>query len=439
MRDLHIIGGGPAGLAMGYHAKKNKIPFKIYEASNYVGGNCRTIEFADFKFDTGAHRFHNKDEEVTKIIKSLLKDDFKKINVPSKIYSGGQMINFPLELPNLMTSLDKSVITKIIFENIFKPLAYNKISNNFRDLAYKNYGKTLSELFLINYSEKLWGRQTDLLQHDISGNRLKHLNIFSILKNMIGMQIKDSEHLDGSFYYPKNGFGTIFEAIKDYIGIDSIQLGSKVSEIHHKDNSIDGILVDGKFIQTETLVSTLPLNIFINILRPQPPKEIVDQINKIEFRFLRLCVIFLNMESFSENASIYFPENEFPFTRIYEPKNRSKAMAPNDKTCIVIEIPCESNDSIYNCSEDEFFKTIISCLIKNDFIDKKDIIDSTSLKVPYAYPILNHNLKSTLKMINNYVNTYKNLFNIGRSAQFQYMHTHDLFSEAKQKISKIYN
>ena len=161
MRDLHIIGGGPAGLAMGYHAKKNKIPFKIYEASNYVGGN-------------------------------------------------------------------------------------------------------------------------------ISGNRLKHLNIFSILKNMIGMQIKDSEHLDGSFYYPKNGFGTIFEAIKDYIGIDSIQLGSKVSEIHHKDNSIDGILVDGKFIQTETLVSTLPLNIFINILRPQPPKEIVDQINKIEFRFLRL-------------------------------------------------------------------------------------------------------------------------------------------------------
>ena len=55
-----------------------------------------------------------------------------------------------------------------------------------------------------------------------------------------------------------------------------------------------------------------------------------------------------------------------------------------------------------------------------------------------SIPIQN-NSKPTLKMINNYVNTYKNLFNIGRSAQFQYMHTHDLFSEAKQKISKIYN
>ena len=110
--------------------------------------------------------------------------------LPSKIFSDGKMINFPLEFTNLNRSLDKTVILKIIFENIFKSFSFNKLPNNFRDLAYKNYGKTLSELFLINYSEKLWGRKADSLKDDISGNRLKHLNIISMFKNMIGLQKK---------------------------------------------------------------------------------------------------------------------------------------------------------------------------------------------------------------------------------------------------------
>ena len=437
MKELHIIGGGPAGLAIGYHAKKNKIPIKIYEGSDFVGGNCRTIEFGDFKYDTGAHRFHNKDEETTSIIKSLLKDELLNINVPSKIFSDGKMINFPLEFTNLNRSLDKTVILKIIFENIFKSFSFNKLPNNFRDLAYKNYGKTLSELFLINYSEKLWGRKADSLKDDISGNRLKHLNIISMFKNMIGLQKKDAEHLDGSFYYPKNGYGTIFEAIKEYIGSESFQFSSKVSEIHHKENLITGILVNDKLIQTENLVSTLPLNVLINILRPHPPKEILEQINKIEFRFLRLGVICLDIKSFSENASIYFPEKGIPFTRIYEPKNRSKAMAPKDKTCIVVEVPCEKDDLLYNCDDDQFLEIIIVSLLKNNLIDKKNIIDSISLKVPYAYPILNQSSIPNLEKITSFVKTYTNLCNIGRSAQFQYLHTHDLFLQAKQKISQF--
>ena len=181
----------------------------------------------------------------------------------------------------------------------------------------------------------------------------------------------------------------------------------------------------------------MPLNVLINILRPHPPKEILEQINNIEFRFLRLGVICLDIKSFSENASIYFPEKDIPFTRIYEPKNRSKAMAPKDKTCIVVEVPCEKDDLLYNCDDDQFLEIIIVSLLKNNLIDKNNIIDSISLKVPYAYPILNQSSIPNLEKITSFVKTYTNLCNIGRSAQFQYLHTHDLFLQAKQKISQF--
>ena len=54
---------------------------------------------------------------------------------------------------------------------------------------------------------------------------------------------------------------------------------------------------------------------------------------------LKLCAIFLDIERCSDNASIYFPSKDIPFTRLYEPKNRSNYMAPKRQTCIVVEFP----------------------------------------------------------------------------------------------------
>lgn len=38
-KSLTILGAGPAGLALGFFAKRKSIQFKIYEKSNQVGGN----------------------------------------------------------------------------------------------------------------------------------------------------------------------------------------------------------------------------------------------------------------------------------------------------------------------------------------------------------------------------------------------------------------
>ena len=43
----------------------------------------------------------------------------------------------------------------------------------------------------------------------------------------------------------------------------------------------------------------------------------------------------------------YFPEPKFPFTRLYEPKNRSKKMAPDEQTAIVLELPCYNDEAIW--------------------------------------------------------------------------------------------
>ena len=438
--DIKIIGGGPAGLAVAYYAKKRNLSFQVYERSNVVGGNCRTVSFDQFKYDLGAHRLHDKDEKVTKAIKELLGKDLIKVDAPSKIYHREKMINFPLELPNIFQMFDYPQIIKIFMENIVNRIKVKKTPRNFKELAYQTYGKTLSNLFLINYTEKLWGDNCQHLDSSISGERLKNLNLNTMIKSFFKYNPKESEHLDGSFYYPVNGFGDIFESMKNFIGINHISFDSIITRIVHDGKEIKNInLLNKGNIDIEHLFCTIPLNIIINILQPAPPKEIIDIVNQIQFRSLRLCILTLNQTIFTENASIYFPDSKFPFTRIYEPKNRSDKMAPIDKTCIVVEVPCNSDELIYQLPENEFIEEIKSILINNNLVDSGNIISSTSRKMEYAYPVLSIGIKAKIYKVLEYLSQFKNLYLIGRSAQFKYVHTHDLFRYANEKIEQITN
>ena len=438
--DLHIIGGGPAGLVAGYFAKQQNLTAQILEGSSELGGNCRTISFGEFMYDTGAHRFHDKNKDVTDIIKTLMGDELLKVNSPSKIFWKKKLINFPLEFSNIFKTLDKTIIIKIFLENIINIFSSNKDNMNFKELSYKNYGKTLAELFLINYTEKLWGLKANDLNNKIAGDRLKGLNLSSIIEDLFKKNNINQKHLDGSFYYPKNGFGSIFKSIGDYVGQENISFNSNVVEIHHDNNLIKNLIVENnEAFPIKSLISTLPLNLLIKYLRPTAPKDIMNISNNLKYRGLRLAIISLDLNSFSDNASIYYPQSNIPFTRIYEPKNRSKNMAPSDKTCIVVEVPCQPEDLIYNNSEDEFLDKIKYALLKYTHINESNIINTSSQKVPFAYPILDYNIDDKLNKIFSYLSIFKNLNLLGRSAEFKYLHTHDLFIRANQIVNTISN
>ena len=434
---LHILGGGPAGLAVGYFAQKKKINLEIYEASNKVGGNCKTIINKEYRFDTGAHRFHDKHDEITLELKDLMGDDLLKVSVPSKIFRAGNMINFPLNSLNLLKNLKFSTLLNVIYENILNSCRSFESPNNFKDLAQIRYGRTLSNLFLMNYTKKLWGKDPTKLETSISGDRLKNLDLVSFLKETI-FKTSLNKHLDGSFYYPRYGFGTIFENIEEYIGSEKIKLQTPVKMLKHDGSKIKEIINgEEKVLDVDTVINSLPLNILINILNPAPPRKIIEAIDSLNYRNLRLCILFLDMPYFSENASIYFPEKKFPFTRIYEPKNRSKVMAPLDKTCIVIEIPYSNDDEIHLMSEIKLFNEISSMLIDSRLLKNNNIIGHTFFNIDYAYPVMEVGTKNKLIPVFNYLNKFKNLYNIGRGAEFKYIHTHDIFKKASLIIDEI--
>ena len=91
-----ILGGGIAGLSVGYFAKKQGYSFKILESTKRIGGNCITFSHRGFLFDSGAHRFHNKYIDVTKEVLELLNANLHEVSAPSQIYDDGRFFDFPI-------------------------------------------------------------------------------------------------------------------------------------------------------------------------------------------------------------------------------------------------------------------------------------------------------------------------------------------------------
>ncbi len=78
--EVVIIGGGIAGLYAAYELKKNRVPFKIFEASSRLGGKIQTID----KTEWGAFEFSKNDTILNALAKEL---NVEKTDLDSKTWT----------------------------------------------------------------------------------------------------------------------------------------------------------------------------------------------------------------------------------------------------------------------------------------------------------------------------------------------------------------
>jgi len=438
-KHVTILGGGPAGLATAYFAKKHSIDYDLYELKDQFGGNCVTIKHKGHLFDSGAHRLHDVNKDVTEVYKDLLGENLVRIEVPSQIYRDGFYIDFPISPFNLIKYLGIFPFIlesfKLLFSRLAKPGSYY---NNFEDFAVRKYGKKISKLFLIEYSEKLWGLKAKDLSVKISGKRLKGLNIYTLILEFFFKNKVKTKHLDGAFFYPKFGIGMLADSFVRKLNTENLHSNSKITSIEHSENKIVSIQVNSsKKISVNNLVSSLPINVFINSLSPQPPKEIIDVANNIKFRDLILVAIFLNVDRVNTNGSMYFPSSKFCFTRVYEPKNRSSYMSPKHMTSLIVEIPCYKESDFWMMDDDYLSDLIITDLCDISIISKESVESFKIFKIPNAYPILEKDFDLKTTKLFNYLKSFKNLKLIGRNGLFQYSHIHDQIISASNVVKSL--
>jgi protoporphyrinogen oxidase len=291
---------------------------------------------------------------------------------------------------------------------------------------------------LLNYSEKLWGLPAADLSPDAATRRLKGLSLTSLVSEVVFAHRK-SGHLDGSFLYPRQGYGRICEALQQSLPASALRRQQDVVRLECSDGHVTRIeFASGEAIVPRgQILSTLPLTALVSLLGEALPKEAHEAARALHFRHLRLVFLRLGQPQVSGNASIYVPDLGLSVSRIYEPRNRSAAMAPPGETALVAEVPCFLGDHVGRMSEQAVAEKVIGELAGLGLIERSRVIEWKHHFVRNAYPVYARGYADHVGVIRSALLPIENLDTLGRAGQFVYSHLHDQLRYAKDYVAAL--
>ena len=112
-------------------------------------------------------------------------------------------------------------------------------------------------------------------------------------------------------------------------------------------------------------------------------------------------------------------------------------MAPEGQTVVVLELPCYSEDAVWNMPEATLQTEVWSALQHVKPIPQEEVIHYQIYKLPFAYPVLEVGFEENVARLVAYFETFENLYLTGRNSLFRYLHLHDLFKSGKEAIEQI--
>ena len=477
-----IIGAGPAGLTAAYElVTRTNIKPIVLEQSNKIGGISRTEVYKGNRIDIGGHRFFSKSKVVMDWWQRILpiqghpsKDElhiqntnlqkqiFQKLSKSgpnpektdrvmlirsrlSRIFFMRKFFNYPINLNwETIASLGFLKIIKIGWTYTLIQVFPPKQIDSLEDFLISRFGKELYETFFKDYTEKVWGVPCSKISSEWGAQRIKGLSVTKTIIHAIkAIFVKDQSinqertetSLIEQFMYPKLGPGQLWEAVTKIIEdkggtivfnarVTSLKSSDKqiteVGYINQNTNAIEALKGDFVF-------SSMPVKHLVRAFGDHAPDNVKKVGNGLLYRdFITVGLLLNELKITNANNRlisdnwIYIQENDVKLGRLQIFNNWSPYLVKDPKKVwIGLEYFCNKGDDLWNMEDSQFIKFAIDELHKIDIIDKNDVIDSTIIKVPKAYPAY-FGTYERFDEIKAFTNAFENLFLIGRNGMHKY-------------------
>ena len=428
VRQVVVIGAGPAGLTAAYELAKLDSKPVVIEKGDKVGGIARTEAYKGFYFDMGGHRFFTKVEEVNKTWREILGDKFLHRPRLSRIYYNRKFFDYPLKPMNALAGLGLWQSILITLSYIRWQLRPYPQEETFEQWVTNRFGRRLFRIFFKAYTEKVWGISCSELKAEWAAQRIKDLSLKTVLLNMFVTPKKTIKTLIDQFDYPQRGPGMMWNAIKGEVEKrgGSVRLNSEVVAIHNGGgkyiHSVE-IACNGhkEIIRGSEFISSMPITEFVKKLDPPAPTEVLRAADKLRYRdFLTVCLIVNQPNLFPDNW-IYIHDPAVSVGRIQNFKNWSPHMVPDDtKTSLGLEYFCNEGDELWNMTDADLIE-LGKCELEHiGLASPADIEDGCVFRVPKAYPIYDTEYREYLATVKDFVGSLENYQTIGRNGLHRY-------------------
>ncbi|MCD6346092.1 MAG: NAD(P)/FAD-dependent oxidoreductase [Bacteroidales bacterium] len=478
-----IIGAGPAGLTAAYEmASRTDYKVIVLEETDLVGGISRTVNYKGNRMDIGGHRFFSKSDRVMNWWLNFLPiqqiSDLDKLTLSyhqkttsfakpgvgpdpdvedkvmlvrkrlSRIFFLKKFFNYPIRFNwNTLRFLGLFRIIRIAVSYFYARVFKIRHEASLEDFFINRFGKVLYKTFFKDYTEKVWGVSCDQIKPEWGAQRVKGLSVSKALWHALRSIVpKDTgirqKHVETSlidrFLYPKFGPGQLWEAVKENIESQGVEIlmNHRVDSIDRNSLHITNIgvtkMATGETISIEgdVFFSTMPVKNLIGSLHPPPPKSVLKVSDGLIYRdFIAVGVLLNKMQTGSDNSNpsdcvpdnwIYIQENYVKVGRIQVFNNWSPYMVSDPtKVWLGMEYFCNEGDELWSLPDNKLLALAVDELVKIGLAVKDDFLDGVVVRMPKTYPAY-FGAYENFDVIRSFTDKIDNLFLIGRNGMHKY-------------------
>ncbi|MEX0967790.1 MAG: FAD-dependent oxidoreductase [Bacteroidia bacterium] len=424
MKKIAVIGAGPAGLTAACRLTKAGYPVDVYEASEHVGGMCRTLKLWDYEVDLGPHRFFSNNKMVNDFWFSMAGNDYHLVNRLTRIYYNKQFYNYPVKILEVLRKTGFIKSAAILNSFLLGQIKPNKNPENFEEWVSHKFGEQLFEMFFKTYSEKLWGVKCTEIDVDFAAQRIKQFSLAEAIKNGLGLvNARKHKTLVDNFAYPQHGTGMIYKNIAAKIVEQGgkIHLGQPLTKVLSVDDDKMKLgFADHQEKEYDHVISSMPLTRLIKSL-PGAPQAALEAADKLKFRNTILVYLLVEGKSLFPDNWLYIHAPELNTGRITNFRNWSPGLYGDlEGTVLSLEYWCNFEDEIWSRDDSKIAEMAIKELNMTGLNKGNKVVDWHIERVPNCYPIYLTGYKTILQPVIDHINNVKPLQVIGRYGAFKY-------------------
>ena len=420
-----IIGGGLAGLSAGHHlAEYDPV---VFEKEGAIGGLCRSFTQDGFTFDCTGHLIHLKNAYTKDLVARLLPDAFNSHERLAAIYSKSTTTPYPFQANTY--GLPPEVIRDCVVGFVESMHHRNGGPKNFHDWVLQTFGSGIAKHFMLPYNEKFWKQDLSTITSDWVSWSIPKPTLDEVVNGALGLTNKGMGY-NPKFIYPKSGgIDCLPQALAR--SIKNVHAGETVQSIDAKKKYVR--LASGREEPYDFLVSTLPLPTLYRMLNDTPDSLVADAQRLHAISVLNIN-IGIDRPNINDQHWVYFPENQFIFSRIGFPMNFSKSVAPEGTSSMYIEITHQPKERLH---VDEMFERAIVDLEKCGILKKGDrILTRHVLDIHFAYVVFDEHRQAHLQNLIDYLES-RSIFTAGRYGRWDYYSMEDSILSGKAAADRI--
>ncbi|USX12391.1 NAD(P)-binding protein [Oxalobacteraceae bacterium OTU3CAMAD1] len=455
-----ILGAGPTGLSAAYHLGADTV---LLERNATVGGWCRSIQDQGFTFDYAGHIMFSNDPYVLKLYDILLGDNQHWQMREAWVYSKQVFTRYPFQgaLYGLPPAVIKECIvgaiesrygltekaescasadvedccadgTADVANSSASAMSTAAKGEDFEHFIYRVWGAGIARHFAIPYNKKLWTVPLKEMETSWLGGRVPLPDLNQIIEGALEPVAKPMGP-NARFGYPKRGgFQALVSGFLPHIR-GKIELNADAVCVLPDEHTV--VLADGRRLQYEQLISTMPLPELVRLVGNAAPPEVRRAADGLKHISIRCVNIGIARTDVTDKHWIYYPEDSI-FHRIFVQGNASpECNAPGGFgfTCEISyspwkPLPLDGEELIERCIQD--------CIKVGMMREDDRVITANQVDMPYAYVVYDHARAENVATVRAWMEQH-DIVLAGRYSEWEYYNSDHAFLAGKKAAERV--